>query len=221
MVTTPTGQNNLFQPTKLINATYSMVMCTETETVTVTETEMQEFTKSETQFTNVTSNESLVVTDTANMSKQKEKEAKFRNRSSEQENEALQPNVPKYDCSLEEKSPKDKPFHCNITVRPTSPNLTVTVINHEEKEEEQRLKMGKKGTHEVNSVLHGPIDKRCAEREFFKPLLEQLPQIGEIWWAYMCHYCTRFIDYKSTIMKLTVWIRSWTLGITHVVVPLC
>ena len=153
-----------------------MVMCTETETVTVTETEMQEFTKSETQFTNVTSNESLVVTDTANMSKQK---TEFRNRSSEQESKALQPNVPKYDCSVQEKSPT---FHYNITVRPTNPNWTVTVINHEEEEEEQRSKVEEKGTHEVNSVSHCPkIDKRCTEREFFKPLLEQLPQMGEIW----------------------------------------
>lgn len=143
-------------------------MCTETET------EMEEFPKSETQCTNVTSNESLGVTDTANMSKQEK--AEFHNRSSEQESKSLQPNVTKYDCSLQEKSPKDKPFRYNITVPPFSPNLTITVINHEVEDKGQGLQM------EVDSVSHGPkIDKRCTEREFFKPLLEQLPQMGEIW----------------------------------------
>ena len=154
-----------------------MVMCTDTETATVTETEteMQEFSKSETQYTTVTSNESLGVTDTANMSNQ-EKEA---DQLSEQERKVLQPNVTKYDCSPQEKSPKDKPFCYNITVRPFSPNLTITVINHEVEDKGQGLQMG---THEVDSVSHGPkIDKRCTEREFFKPLLEQLPQMGEIW----------------------------------------
>ena len=138
---------------------------------------MQEFEKSETQCTNVNSNksnESLgeeYVTDTA----KQEKEAEFCDPLNEQQSTALQPNVLKYDCS-----PKDKPFHF-ITVQPTSPNLTITVINHEEEEEEHGLQMGKKGTHEVNSVLHGPNIDRCTEREFFKLQLERMPQMGEIW----------------------------------------
>lgn len=128
-----------------------MVIGTETEA----ETELEEFTKSQHPETNSKSAESgrESISDTANTSEQEEKETRIFN----------------------------KQGTANLIVPPYSPNLTITIIDLEHEAEDKR-QMEKNATHIVENGSQRPeIDEKAEEREIFKPLLEQLPKMGEIW----------------------------------------